>query len=631
MLQHSEARTGGAISELSWLRRYDGAWLVLLALPLLLLALNHNWIVGPLYHDSWLYFGYYHNLVNHLKTFNHLYYGCRLSVILPGWLAYRFLPPLAANHALHLGLYYVSVGALYLVLKETVNRRAAFLASLCMGGHFFFLSAVGWDNPDGFGIAYFLLATLLLTMAVRSPRWRLVLAAAGSAAAALVIANLSYGILLPFLAAHYLTLNRDRRRHPVLASAFWVGVGAVGLTLAFSLLNQALTGQFWFLRPSFQFAHDYSQQPRCPEAFRAWLPTASWLVFPMLCGLVALVRLGLTCRHGPGRSSRPGLYYQLQLVLMLLTFVVLEQRVFSLLRCWFYASLLLPATFLALGDQLSGLLATLRPRQFRVLAVTATLVVLLAAVLPWGGQHWAGPSVPSPLLAWPPAAALVLVLCWRSPGLKTGMLFLFLFGVVQFVTRHSFKVETSMPFLDSPDMTFQSAKQRYVQEADLPLLRPYAERMRTYDSVRPAVLRAMAKSLRVITAVDPSSNVYFWFNLTDPNGVLFDNLACAYTWDRRIINLDFPADKGGTALGVSKLRAGLKVAILTTEGDCFAAAVRSLCGCGLEARLLCQQRISRPPIAYTLTMIETVLAPAAGAGASPEDTAGVAVAHTSSH
>src|SRR5262249_9006366 len=180
-------------------------------------------------HDSWLYHGYFLDLPGHLRAFGHLYYSSRLSMTLPGWLAYKALPPLAANHALHLGVYLLGVVSAYSVLSRTVGARAGLLAALLLGGHYFFQLAAASDCCDGYAAGYYLLACALCTQAAHSGRWRAWLFLAGMAAAALFAVNLMLGLLLLPLAAHHVLANRAGRRHPLDAGGFWLALGAAFL------------------------------------------------------------------------------------------------------------------------------------------------------------------------------------------------------------------------------------------------------------------------------------------------------------------------------------------------------------------------------------------------------------------
>src|SRR2546423_750763 len=92
-------------------RPLDAAVPVLLALPWLLLVADPRWVYGSLYRDAWIYFGFFLDLPGHLRAYPD-FYGCsRLSVTLPGWLAYRLLPPVTANLVLSLAVYYAAVFA----------------------------------------------------------------------------------------------------------------------------------------------------------------------------------------------------------------------------------------------------------------------------------------------------------------------------------------------------------------------------------------------------------------------------------------------------------------------------------------------------------------------------------------
>src|SRR5205823_4359894 len=111
----------------------DGGLILLLVLPWLLLACDTEWIFANRIIDAWYYTGYYLDLMQHLRNFPDLYYSSRLSTLLVGHAVYQVLPPVAANYALHLGLYYVTVLSVYRVLSLAVGRRAGLLASLMLG------------------------------------------------------------------------------------------------------------------------------------------------------------------------------------------------------------------------------------------------------------------------------------------------------------------------------------------------------------------------------------------------------------------------------------------------------------------------------------------------------------------
>jgi hypothetical protein len=198
-----------------------GYALLLALLPLAQTALRPRWLFDGPGADPWIYYGYFRFARIYLHEAWAEYYSSRLSVILPGFLAHRALPPLAANAALHLALYACAVGAFFLAARAYAGRRGALLAAVVLGSQPFFLNAVGSNYVDGFGMTYFLPALAALAGAAAGhPGAKLLLAAAGACAVAIVSANLFYTIYLPLLAAHFLVLDRSRR-DPTLRLRLW--------------------------------------------------------------------------------------------------------------------------------------------------------------------------------------------------------------------------------------------------------------------------------------------------------------------------------------------------------------------------------------------------------------------------
>ena len=263
-------------------------------MPLLLLSINDKWAFTPEgCTDPWAYFGHYLNLPQHLNLFGESYVSNRLSVSLPGYLAYRFLPPLAANYALRLGLYYASVLSLYLIVRWTISPRAGLLAGLSLGCEFFFLRAIGWDYVDGFGISYFLLTAIALTAAARRPGWKCYLVAGGMGSSALVVANLFYVVFVPYLVLHYWYLNSQGRRNSLWRSFFLYALGAVALLLVFALFTWWVAGRFFFLSQSLHFGgHSIGSPNAWVEPVSTWLLGADWLVFAALTAVGSLIFIG---------------------------------------------------------------------------------------------------------------------------------------------------------------------------------------------------------------------------------------------------------------------------------------------------------------------------------------------------
>src|SRR4051812_25844975 len=94
---------------------------VLLALPWLLLAIDRTWAASALFLDPYIYVGYFLDLPGHLHAFPTHYISTRLPVLVPGWIAHRLLPPLAASLGLRLALFYTSVFSLHHAVRLAVG------------------------------------------------------------------------------------------------------------------------------------------------------------------------------------------------------------------------------------------------------------------------------------------------------------------------------------------------------------------------------------------------------------------------------------------------------------------------------------------------------------------------------
>ncbi|MDR3636052.1 MAG: hypothetical protein P4L84_19775 [Isosphaeraceae bacterium] len=582
------------------LRSEVGDLVLLAVLPVALIALNPNWIVSGLFNDPWIYFGYYFNLPGYLRAFENAYYGTRLSVILPGYLAYSVLPPLSANLVLHLGLYEAGVLAHYALVRRVCGRRAALLGSLLLGTNPFFLEAVGHDYVDGYGIVYFLLAELFVAIGAGSRRPVLAAGAAGVATAALVVANLGYGLLAPFVLAFFLVLNGDRRGPFPVRACLAFGLGVAAVLAAFSLLTGEISGRYGFLGPNFDFVAKTSKAPNpFKDRSHAWFLACSWLVTPALVAVSGSARLLRALGEARGGRSTPSSFLQWQFLGFFLILAGLEFVVGSIhLQAWYYASLLVPFTFLALSAQWAPLVERLSGRQFIALMTVGVVASVPAMAVPRtaGAATLLGlpPIVPIAMLA----IAVVALLLDRSAGLKVQAATLVLFGLLQCLSWWSFREEVSVPLLNAdPDYWRRQARALPPRN-----LRPYGVRMHDYDRNRVDVLRTMAEAVQAMRGVDATGFLFVWFDLAEPDGVLFNNIACTQTWGSRLINLDFPASDGRT-LARDPLAPGMKIVILSGRPGALSRARAALRFHGFDAQPIGERRIEHGTIAFTMTFL----------------------------
>lgn len=585
-------------------RRVDAGVLVLLALPWLALAADPLWVYSSLYRDPWSYFGHFLDLPGHLKAFGDHYHTGRLSAMLPGWAVYSVLPPVTANLVLHVGVYTTSILSGYVALSRMVGQRAALLAMVAMGGHFFFLKAVGWDYVDGYVIAYFLLATALITQAVRPGRWwRAWVVAAGAAGAALMTAYLGYAPLLVPLAGLFIVLNRSSARHPLEVAGFWGGVGFFGTLVGLGVVSRMLGGPFLFLLPSLIFAtRTFGPEAAAQYLFPPgeWVGRAGWLVIPAAAAagaVVGLLRIGWRWHRGEAtRADAASAYFQLQLLALVGVLAYKQVRCeLGYLQIWLAASgTVMVTAFLALGGQLGRWADGFSPGRYRMVAA-GWVGLTVAGCLTAERLHLPAWGTTVPLAAALAGAALAVLAVQVFPSrVAIGLGAAALFGVVSVSTRAHFQMADSL------------------RDAGIPIR---IDRCQAFDPHRKACFQAIAETAQWANGLAPAGQVWFWYNLDDPLGPVYDMAAHTNGHYLQLVNVRFPDLPDGKVYRGDPVQViaekGGVVIVLSPDPAAAAKALGWIRGCGMEAEVEEARTIGRhPPIILEATVIRVARRPA---------------------
>ena len=330
--------------------------LAVLLLPALVLWRQENSLfTGMGFLDPWIYLGFFRNLANFKgSAFPFTYYGSRLSWILPGAFIHSLFSPLAATYILHLAVQSVATVSLFTTLRIAAGARRAFLATMVFSVNPWLWNATGWDYPDGVGIAYCLLTMALLTSAALRPVRRWTLLAAGMALAALVYSNLFWAVLAPLLPLYYIALAWMWSRTPLVRSflslCLWLGAGCAIATGAFGGINFWLDGHFWFYKPSLITASKLVSQTN-PWFHSIWIDhaLAPWLCSACIAASAGLALLRYRLRRPLTGSNAAGLLFAAQLFLAIALMGYMQGSGSPVLGLSFYASYLLPFTFLVIG------------------------------------------------------------------------------------------------------------------------------------------------------------------------------------------------------------------------------------------------------------------------------------------
>jgi hypothetical protein len=352
--------------------------IVVLLLPVIVLWRQDNALFTPPgYMDPWFYLGFFRNLAEFKQIrFPNLYYGSRLSWVLPGYLIHSLFPPVFANCVLHLTVHSVATFSLFSVLRLTVGARSAFLTTMVFCVNPWLWAATGSNYVDGAGIAYCLLGMALLTRAaVRPPgNWSLVWA--GAALAGSIYTNLFWMALAPVLPLYYVALAWTWRRTPLLRSlasfCLWAGSGFLLVSAAFGGINYMLDGQFWFYAPSVHVAQQLASTQN-PWFQTIWVghQLRPWLWFSAIAVVTALVLLPFRARREFGGRNAAGLLFSLQLLLAVAIMGYTQGRGTPVLGISFYASYLLPFVFLTIGSSFWPASEKMGPRAFALISCAA--------------------------------------------------------------------------------------------------------------------------------------------------------------------------------------------------------------------------------------------------------------------
>jgi hypothetical protein len=551
----SQPRHGRLVSPLS----ADPYVWALAFVPLYILFVSSNWIFSPTQSiDPWVYHGFFRNLQEYKTVlFPGTYYGSRLSWIVPGFLAYKFLPPLAANYALHLGLWYTAVFALYFTLRATAGRQAGLVAAVFLGSYIHFLQPLGSDYVDGPANAYLLVCFAFLTAAARKERNRWALICAGAAFAAVVYTNLFTVIFAPVAVLYFELLCRRFRGRLTIRAGFrslaWLLSGAAALTVFLGGVNFVIEGSFEFYMPSVYYVLGHLGQPnpwKLPVA--QWIMQAEWLVLPLVVAVAALVALASArFRASPAGPAAAGAF-----LLAFLLMIFCEWRGIPVLQYSYYASYLTPPAFLVIGALLQ--------RPLEHLGSSAALLLAFAVLL----------IVTVPLWGYNAHLSQLKAEYWPLTPL--------LFGAV-------FAVGGLLPGKTAGWGTAAGLAGCLVSSASI----GYAS---TDRHVQRGPFARIAQAADTIDAVRGSEFIWFWYNKADPNFAEFHALHSIYLWGYTMIGDEFPSIKPDAAIADRAL-----VVIPSSGGEVLADANQALYPNLFAAELIDRREISAGGASYSLS------------------------------
>jgi hypothetical protein len=322
--------------------------------------------------DAWYYVGLMQSLPESIRHYgSSLYQAERLGWTLPGYLLNHAVPLLAANYTLKAVYFAATVFFLFGSLRQTCGQRTALFVSALASLYSFLAHSLGANYLDGATNAYFLIAVYAANRAALGERFAALSAfVAGVAGAALLFTQFAYIVVTPLLAGYALLLRvqTDRRPKPLLlilaigflAGAATIWIAATSLYHYWGVPGRPLQVQFDLVnRLPAEFA-SLSRQRELLPAHAYWLLLPSTVVVWILAAVVRAFVAGWKTA-----LRLPSAYW------LLLSVSGLWIGMYFVTAPWmmvpWYASFLIPVTFLALGPVIAPFVERLTSRSFWML------------------------------------------------------------------------------------------------------------------------------------------------------------------------------------------------------------------------------------------------------------------------
>jgi hypothetical protein len=201
--------------------------------------------------DPWLYTGYFRNFSYLLQHHGFTYYVSRLPWIIPGRIAFSVASPEFASLLLCAAIVTISGIALYWTVRWHYGPSPAVIAALALITNAYFMSAAGWQYPDGAAIAYAMVAIALYLKPHGNPEWNGFLAAGALTLSGFT--NLTGGTMI--LSLLVIPLLRWRHSSKKLVRQVLCALAGFGLTtLLLMAVSKRVFGDARIFKPQFDQA-----------------------------------------------------------------------------------------------------------------------------------------------------------------------------------------------------------------------------------------------------------------------------------------------------------------------------------------------------------------------------------------
>ena len=302
--------------------------------------------------DAWYYVSFARWLPYYVNRLWFVYQSERIGWTLPAYVAKMIAGPLLGNYAVKSAFYTATIFFLFGSIRQLCSDRVAVLVSLLAAFHTFVVHSLGAGYSDGPANTYFLAAVFFLNRAMLSERARLTDSVlAGLCLAGQLFAHFGTILLLPIVAGYAMSVRLTRFRTLDGLTAAFLGCCA-GILLGWEAVNRVYI--YWGvpslpLLDSLQILWSHQANPLVWPSGLSWVREATWLAVPagvlvwaIITVLVEFRRTGFSVG-----AVHPYLFLMIAASSVWLALYVVARS--PLIMLPFYASYLLPPTFLALG------------------------------------------------------------------------------------------------------------------------------------------------------------------------------------------------------------------------------------------------------------------------------------------
>ena len=331
--------------------------------------------------DAWFYVSLTRHLPEKLPQFYFLYQAERLAWTLPGYLATKVASPLIANYLVKSAFFVASLLALFGTLRGTCSVRTRAFVTALAGLYSYFVHAIGAQYADGAANAWFLLTMYTGTRAARADgsriRWAFL---AGVCYLATLQAHLAFVLVAPWFAVYVIATRlrsgrRDLEGFEAIASGF-----VAGLFIAYLCVDVLYIRWGVPYRPlwaSMLELYRHTENTVLWPNTRRWILVSFWLVLPT----TVVVWIALACANALRSGWRAVLRlpdYHWFLLAMYGGLIAAYFAKSPVIALPYYASYLIPLTFLALGPLIAPMVDELSTRSSAYLLGLLFVVVATA-------------------------------------------------------------------------------------------------------------------------------------------------------------------------------------------------------------------------------------------------------------